>query len=103
MKIAIAFFAGCITFVLMMLIKIPIKKIMRIIAGKVEEDDEEQYVLYKRLNGIIVLVAMMLAMICSYMIYAVLGIEHFKVCYALKAGAISVALYALYEQWFGEE
>jgi len=28
--------------------------------------------------------------------------DHFKWCCSLKAGAVAIAIYAVYEQWFGE-
>lgn len=103
MNITIAFFVGCITFVLMMVLKIPVKKLTAFLADKIEPDEEEGYILYKRLNGAIILLTIMVATICYYFVLGWLEIEHFKLCCSLKAGIIAIALYALYEQWFGEE
>lgn len=102
MSITIAFFVGCITFVLMMIIKIPVKKMMYILADKIEDDEDDCYILYKRLNGVIILLTIMVAVICYYFVLQWLGEDHFKFCCSLKAGLIAVALYAVYEQLFGE-
>ncbi len=103
MNITIAFFVGCITFVLMMLIKIPVKKITFFLAGRLEDDEDDRFVLYKHLNGVIILLTIMVAAVCYYFVLGWLGEEHFKACCSLKAGVIAIALYALYEQWFGED
>lgn len=102
MNIAIAFLVGCITFVLMMIIKIPVKKMTGFLATKVDDDEEESYILYKRFNGMLILITMMVSAVCYYFVLQGLGEEHFKICCSMKAGAIAVALYAAFEQWFGE-
>lgn len=102
MSITIAFFVGCITFVIMMLLKIPVKKMMFILANIIEVDEDESYILYKRLNGVVILLTIMVAVVCYYFVLQWLGEEHFKLCCSLKAGVIAIALYAVYEQWFGE-
>lgn len=103
MSISIAFCVGCITFVLMMVLKIPMKKITGFLAHKLEPDEDDAYILYKRLNGVIILLTIMIAIVCYYLVSQWLGIENFKFCCSLKAGFIAIALYALYEQWFGED
>lgn len=103
MNIAIAFFVGSLTFVLMMGIKIPIKKLTRAIARQIEENEETSYILYKRLNIVVIIVVMLVAVICYYFVLQWLGETHFKFCCALKAGAIAMALYAFYEQITGKE
>lgn len=102
MNMAIAFFTGCVTFVLMLVIKIPIKKLTYRFADRVTSDEESQHVLYKRCNVVIILITMVVAIICYYLVLQVLGEDHFKVCCSIKAGAIAIALYAAFEQWFGE-
>lgn len=103
MNSAIAFFVGCLTFVLMMVIKIPIKKLIWALAERTGYDEGRQYVLYKRLNTVLLLVAMFVAAVCYFCVGTMLEIDHFKWCCSLKAGAIAIALYAVYEQWFGDE
>ncbi len=103
MNIAIAFLAGCVTFVLMMFIKIPIKILTGKLADRIGYDEDDCHVLYKRLNGVIILMAIIVATMCYYVMYCVLEVGHFKLCCSLKAGMIAIALYAAYEQWFGEE
>ena len=98
MNIAIAFFVGCLTFVLLMVIKIPFKKINRIVARQAENDEEKAEQLYKHLNIIVIVITMLVATICYFLVLQWLGETHFKFCCALKAGAIAMALYALYEQ-----
>lgn len=99
---AIAFFVGCITLVLMTIIKIPIKQLTRFIANRLETDKEDSHVLYRRFNGIIIILTMIVSAFCYYFVLQGLGEEHFQICCSMKAGAIAVALYAAFEQWFGE-
>ena len=103
MNMAISFFVGCVTFVLMMFVKLPIKKINYKLATRVVDNEEEKQILYKKLNVIIIFIAMMLSMICYYFVLRMLGETHFKMCCSIKAGAIAVALYMIFEQWFGDE
>ncbi len=103
MNSAISFFVGCLTFVLMMVIKIPIKKLIFALVERTEYDEGRQYVLYKRWNTVLLGVAMLVAAVCYFCVGTLLEIDHFKWCCLLKAGAIAIALYAVYEQWFGEE
>lgn len=102
MNAAIAFFVGCLTFVLMMGIKIPIKKKILLRIEQTAFEEERKYVIYKRRNTILLFVAMLVAVLCYYCVMRMMGIEHYKWCGALKAGAIAIAIYAVYEQWFGE-
>ena len=103
MNSAIAFFVGCLTFVLMMVIKIPIKKLIWILVEQMEYDEDRRYVLYKRLNAVLLLVVLLVAAVCYFYVGMLLEIDHFKWCCSFKAGAIAIAFYAVYEQWFGEE
>lgn len=103
MNTAVAFFAGCVSFVMMMVIKLPIKKLTRMLVEQLEYYEEKRYVLYKRFNGVIILLTIIVAAVCYYLISTILGVKHFKLCCSLKAGMIAIALYAAYEQWFGEE
>ena len=103
MNMAISFFVGCVTFVLMMFVKLPIKKMNYKLACKVVDSEEEKQILYKKLNVIIIFIAMMLSMVCYYFVLKMLGGTHFKMCCSVKAGAIAVALYMIFEQWFGDE
>ena len=103
MNMSIAFFVGCITFVLMMFIKKPIKKLNSGLVLKATKVDVERIVLYKRLNVVIIFVTMMLSMVCYYFVLKLLGEGHFKMCCSIKAGAIAVALYMVFEQWIGDD
>uniref|UniRef100_UPI00405721D8 hypothetical protein n=1 Tax=Acetatifactor sp. TaxID=1872090 RepID=UPI00405721D8 len=103
MNMAIAFFVGCLTLVLMMFIKIPLKKLTAKLAETLHEDKEDRELLYKRLNVLIMVVAVLVSLICYYIVLQILGETHFKMCCCLKAGAIAIALYAIFEQWFGDE
>lgn len=102
MNTAIAFFIGCLTFVLMMGIKIPIKKLIFSLVERAVEGETRRYVMYKRWNTVLLFVTAAVAAVCYYLVGLVLGLDHFKWCCSLKAGAIAIALYAVYEQWFGE-
>lgn len=98
---AISFFVGCITFVLMMVIKIPIKRLVLSVVEQRIYEEEEQYVWYKRWNTVLLLVTLLVSAVVYYFVGAFLEIDHFKWCCSIKAGAIAIALYAVYEQWFG--
>ena len=102
MNMAISFFVGCITFVLVMLFKLPVKKITAALASYIAIEEEQEYLLYKRFNIVIMLFAMLIAMVSYYSIIQVMGLEHIKWCCSLKAGAIAIALYAVYELLLGE-
>lgn len=99
MNMALAFFCGCTTFVLMMIIKIPIKKLNKVIAERFCAEEEKAHT-YKRLNVSIMFIALLLSMICYYIIAETIGISNIKWCCAMKGGAIAIALHALYSQWF---
>lgn len=103
MNAAIAFFVGCVTFVLMMVIKIPIKKLIFALVERTEYDKRRRYVLYKRWNTLLLGVTMLVAAVCYFYVGTWLELDHFKWCCSLKAGAIAIALYAVYEQWCKEE
>ena len=103
MNMAISFFVGCITFVVMLFVKLPIKKINYKLASRVIDNETEKKRLYKKLNVIIIFIAMMLSMIFYYIVLRMLGGTHFKMCCSVKAGAIAVALYMIFEQWFGDD
>lgn len=99
MNDAIAFFVGCVTFVSMMLIKIPIKRFIVWLVGG--ETSGDKRILIKRCNSILFIVTMIVAVLLYWGLFKILDIDHFKLCCSLKAGAIAIALYAAYEQWFG--
>lgn len=103
MNSAISFFVGCLTLVLMMIIKIPIKKMLFRLAQEIRKEEKQQQIMYKRLNSILIVCVMLVAVVCYYLVLRVLGEEHFKLCCSMKAGAIAVALYAVLEQWFGDD
>ena len=101
MNSAIAFFVGCLTFVLMMVIKIPIKKLIWALVERTDYDEDRQYVLYKRLNTVLLLVVMLVAAVCYFCVGTMLEIDHFKWCCSLKAGAIAIALFG--DNWEEKE
>jgi len=100
MNMAIAFFGGCMTFVLMMVIKIPIKKINMVLTERYCEDEEKKQLFYKRLNVSIIVVTMLVSMLCYYVVARMFVISNIKWCCAMKGGAIAIALHAIYAQWF---
>lgn len=91
----ITFFVGCVTFVLMMLIKIPIKRYTREVAKDFSQ--------YRHFNIIVLGLTFLVALICYCFVLVWIGESHFKLCCALKGAAVAVAIYAVYEQWFGED
>ena len=102
MNSTISFFVGCLTFTLMMVIKIPIKKMILSLVEQCVEEEERQYVIYKRWNAILFFVTMLVAAVCYYYVGRVLEVDHYKWCCTLKAGTIAIAFNVVYEQWFGE-
>lgn len=101
MNAAITFFVGCMTFVLMMGIKIPVKKMISSFVENVIPDENRRCVICKRCNAILFPIVLLVAAVGYYCVLKMMEIEHFKWCCSLKAGAIAIALYAVYEQWFG--
>lgn len=97
MNFAISFFVGSVTFVLMMLVKIPVKKATRLLARRAEENRQE--ILRKRYNLILMVLTMVLACIIYTFVLRWLGDTHFKLCCTMKAGVIAMALYAVYERF----
>lgn len=100
MNMAMAFFSGCMTFVLMMVIKLPIKKINMALAERFCEEEEEIYLLYKRLNVSIMAVAMLVSIACYYVVAEMMFVSNIKWCCAMKGGAIAIAMHAIYAQLF---
>ena len=100
MNMAIAFFSGCMTFVLMMVIKIPIKKLNLWLSERYCEEDNRQQLLYKRLNVSVMAVTMLVSMLCFYFVSRMFAFSNIKWCCAMKGGAIAIALHAIYAQWF---
>lgn len=100
MNMAIAFFVGCLTFVVVMLIKVPLKKMTACVAAYIAIESDQEYVIYKRFNIIVMLIAMIIAMVCYYWVMQLLGLEHIKWCCSIKAGAIAIAIHAVYELFF---
>ncbi len=97
MNFTIAFFVGSATFVLMMVLKIPIKRLTRYLADRADYVDSD--VLYKRYNIILQILTMALACLIYMLVLRWLGDDHFKLCCSLKAGVIAMALYAVYERF----
>lgn len=91
----IIFFVGAVTFVLMLLVKIPIKKWTCKIA--------KNYSNYKHLNILLIIMNFVIAIICYSLVLQWMNIQHYKLCVAIKGGALAMAFYAIYEQWFGED
>lgn len=100
MDSAIAFYVGSMTFVIMMGIKIPVKKVIFLFVKHAVSDESRRDVIRKRCNAILFPVVFLVASVWYYCVLRILGIEHFKWCCSLKAGAIAIAIYAVYEQWF---
>ena len=100
MNMAIAFFSGCMTFVLVMVIKIPLKRMNRWVVVHFFEENDEPELLCKRFNVSIMVVAMLLSML-SYCIIGgmIFEMSNLKWCCAMKGGAIAIALHAIYAQW----
>lgn len=103
MNSTIAFFVGSVTFVLMLVIKLPVKKFTRQVADSLAEIPRERYRIYRRCNISLIILTMIVAITCYCLVLMALQETHFKFCCTLKAGAIATALYAVFEQWFGED
>ena len=95
------FLIGGVTFALMLLIKIPIKKCTWDLADRWAVDDEDQRKLFHRLNLILVVFAVLVAVVLYCFILIWMGDSHFKFCCSLKGAAIAMAFYAIFEQWTG--
>ena len=94
MNDAVTFLVGCFTFLAVNILKKPIKKWNRKRAG----GNDPQY---RRRNMLIFLLVMAVSVGSYYVLYRLVELDHFKLCCTLKAGAMAVAIYAVYEQWTG--
>ena len=101
MNAEISFFVGCVTFVIMMGLKIPMKRFTEMIVEDyyTGKSEEEKFILRKRMNFSIIVLNFIIATICYYIVLRLMGDSHFKWCCTLKAGAIATVIYAIYEQW----
>lgn len=98
----VIFFVGCVTFTLMMLIKIPVKKLTWDLAQEGSDSREGIRRRYHLFNLSIILLTMLVSFICYCFVLVWLRDTHFKLCCALKGASVAIAFYAVYEQWFGE-
>lgn len=102
MNHSIIFFVSCVTFVLMFLIKIPVKKWADSRAIERAMDEEEEIRIRKHTNFIIIILVCLVALFVYYGVLVWLGEKHVKLCCAFKSAALSMAYYAVYEQITGE-
>ncbi|MBE5873470.1 MAG: hypothetical protein E7287_03580 [Lachnospiraceae bacterium] len=98
MNFTIAFFIGCITLVLMLLIKIPVKTVTKRLADE-SFDERGNDIRYKRYNMILFILVFVVACVIYYLVLLWLGDDHFKFCCSLKAGIIAIALYSVFERF----
>lgn len=98
MNFTIAFFVGCITLAVMMLVKIPIKYLTRELAER-SFGEKDSDVLYKRYNLVVIVLVFVMAIVIYYFVLQWLGESHFKLCCSMKAGIISLALYSVFERF----
>ncbi len=98
MNAAISFLSGCIVFALIFVLKIPVKRLNRVIAESLFKDTVKQYICYKRLNISIFAIIMVTGAFTYAAVIKVLGITHFKWCCTLKSAVIAVALYYIFER-----
>lgn len=98
MNDAVTFFVGCFTFVIVMILKIPVKKITWHLAQRNTLDRDACYIRYKRYNAVLFLLVAAVAVGAYYVLYRLVNLDHFKLCCTLKAGALAIALYAVYDQ-----
>lgn len=101
MNDVMVFFIGVVTFVSVMLLKIPVKQFTESMASEKSYDMVEYKMLRKRYNILIFFMVVIVAFsIYCFLLYG-LGDSYFKLCCSVKAMAVSIALYSVYEQWFG--
>ena len=95
MNSVITFFVGCAAFAVMMLVKIPIKKLNWELA--------KSELQYKRLNIFIIILSFLVSFFCYCVGLVWLGDSDFKLCCAIKGASVAMAFYAIYEQWCGDD
>lgn len=91
---------GILTFVIIMIMKIPVKKINKRIAQHYSKNNEADNKLYHRLNFIVIVFTIIVSVIIYSVELSHFGISHFKLCVPLKSGALAMAIYAVGEQVF---
>lgn len=99
-----AFLAGTLTLAIVMILKIPIKKLTRRLAdqyaGKPGRDENRRKSVYKRLNGVIFVLAMAVG-VSVFAITAVISSQiEFSLGSAALSGLIAIAEYEIIEQIF---
>lgn len=90
---------GIQVFLLLFLIKIPVKWFHEKIVVRSRKIDKGR--LFRRLNFTLILWVVFLSVSIYFWICLKLGIHH-KLCCSFKSVAIALTLYAIYEQLFGE-
>lgn len=103
MNSAVSFFVGAVTFVLVMILKMPVKRITWWLAKHCRTEERSRYVFYKRCNSVLFILTAVVAVYSYYVLYRLIALDHFKWCCTLKAAAIAMAIYAVYELWFGSD
>ena len=84
-----------------MILKIPVKKLTWKLAKRYGGAQEDCYCRYRRYNSVLFLLVTVVAVGAYYVLYRLLELDHFKLCCTLKAGAMAIAFYDIYEQWTG--
>lgn len=102
MNRAIIFCVGCFTFVVMFLIKYPIKKMSKSISVSLGYDGEAGEILRRRLNILVIFFVLLTALASYHQILLWMNETHVKLCCALKGAALAMAFYAIFEQWIGD-
>ena len=101
MNQTVTFFVGLFTFLVVMALKIPVKKINWKLSGRRYSDPEKRYLCYRRYNFSLFFLVMAVSVGSYYVLYRLVQLDHFKLCCTLKAGAMAIAIYAVDEQWSG--
>ena len=70
------------------------------IAGRFYKEKDKRMLLYRRLNVSIMIMAVLVSMLCYYVVAQFFMISNIKWCCAMKGGAIAIAMHTLYSQWF---
>lgn len=96
----LAVITGVLVFGLVQVLKGPIKKGICKYVAKRDTEVSKRELLRKRLGCSLAIVAFLLAIILDIVLTLAIGRGHVQLCYGLKAGAVSVFIYVIYEQWF---
>lgn len=99
----IMIWVGLVSFAIMLIFKIPIKKWTWDISDRKGRNKEEHRIAFRRYNLILMVFTAVISFVLYCLILLYFGDSHIKLCCSLKGAGIAIALYAVVEQITGND